>query len=188
MKTVQQAKLRQWEGERSEEQEDEDHQEEQESLRCTVDEDMNEDIGEKDKRECDSVEDEDKDEEGEDKDEEEEAKDEKEEDMDEEEEDKNEEEEEDDVIGGEKVFRSDEEGYINDEEDIELTMMDAWSQTEDEPVLVQENRLWRKLVDMKFGIRTLEGNDDRTKFYTGLPSWTVFLHLFLFLSVSASSC
>ena len=40
---------------------------------------------------------------------------------------------------------------------------------------------------MKFGIRTIEGNDDRTKFYTGLPSWAVFLHLFLFLAAPASS-
>ena len=39
LKRIQQAKLRQWEGERSKEQED-DRQEEQESLQCTVDEDM----------------------------------------------------------------------------------------------------------------------------------------------------
>ena len=44
LKRIQQAKLRQWEGERSKEQED-DRQEEQESLQCTVDEDMDEDFG-----------------------------------------------------------------------------------------------------------------------------------------------
>ena len=189
LKRMQQAKLRQWEGERSEEQEGEDLQEEQESLRCTIDEDMDEDIVKKDKREDDSVEEEDIGEEEEDKDEEEEEKDEKEEDMDEEEEDKDEEEEEDELIGGEEVLRSDEENYINDEEDIELTMIDACSQTEDEPALVQENRPpQRKIEDRKFGFRTIEGNDDRTKFYTGLPSWAVFLHLFLFLAAPASSC
>ena len=140
LKRTHQAKFRQWEGERSAEQEDEDHQEEQESLWCTADEDMDEDIWEKDKREDDSVEEEDKDEEEEDKDEEEEKNDEeeeendeKEEDMDEEEENKDEaeeeEEEEDELIGGEEVFRS-------DEEDIELTKMDAWSQAEDKPAYV----------------------------------------------------
>lgn len=37
------------------------------------------------------------------------------------------------------MFRSDEDNYINDEDDIELTVTDAWSQTEDEPALVLEN-------------------------------------------------
>ena len=145
-------------------------------------EDMDEEEEEKDEKE------EDMDDEAEDKDDEAEENDQKEEDMDEEEENKDDEEEADEPIGGEEVFRSDEKDYTNDEEDIELTKMDAWSQTEEEPVLVQENRLLRKKVeDMRFGFKTIEGNDGRTKFYTGLPSWAVFLHLFLFLAAPASS-
>ena len=75
--------------------------------------------------------------------------------------------------------------FRSDEEDIELTKMDAWSRAEDEPAHVLENRqlhVRRKVEDMKFGFRTIEGNDDRIKFYTGLPSWAVFLHLFRFLA------
>ena len=34
-----------------------------------------------------------------------------------------------------------------------------------------------------FGSRIVEGNDEATKFYTGLPSWKVFQHLVAFLTV-----
>ena len=36
--------------------------------------------------------------------------------------------------------------------------------------------------NVKFGVIAIQGNDDSTKFFTGLPSWAVFLHLFTFLS------
>ena len=48
--------------------------------------------------------------------------------------DKDEEEEEVELIGGEEVFRS-------DKEDTEMRKMNAWSQAEDKPAYVLENRL-----------------------------------------------
>ena len=33
-----------------------------------------------------------------------------------------------------------------------------------------------------FGISMIEGTDNATKFFTGLPNWNVFLHLFMFIS------
>ena len=40
----------------------------------------------------------------------------------------------------------------------------------------------KKLKEKSFGISKIEGNDTATKFYTGLPNWSTFLHLFMFLS------
>ena len=49
--------------------------------------------------------------------------------------------------------------------------------------LEKENAELRKRLDTEtFSIRVIEGNDHRTKFYTGLPAWVIFLHLFMFLS------
>ena len=45
--------------------------------------------------------------------------------------------------------------------------------------LTKENA---KLRERTFGVNTIQGNDSATKFYTGLPTWTVFVHLFAFLS------
>lgn len=48
--------------------------------------------------------------------------------------------------------------------------------------LVADNQVLKKrLNDVEFGI--IEGNDCKTKFYSGLPTWTVFLHLCQFLSL-----
>ena len=54
--------------------------------------------------------------------------------------------------------------------------------------LIEENKLLKQQVKLaSFGIQTIEANDKLTKFYTGLPTWPVFLHLFLFLNVSTTS-
>lgn len=48
---------------------------------------------------------------------------------------------------------------------------------------MKENELLkRRLEDETFGIRTIKANDEKTKFYTGLLSWSVFLYHFLFLA------
>ncbi len=38
------------------------------------------------------------------------------------------------------------------------------------------------LAKKVFGVRIIEGNDMATKVFTGLPSWDMFLHVFMFLS------
>ncbi len=38
------------------------------------------------------------------------------------------------------------------------------------------------LAKKVFGVRIIEGNDVATKVFTGLPSWDMFLHVFMFLS------
>ena len=49
--------------------------------------------------------------------------------------------------------------------------------------LEEENTELRKRLDAEtFSVRIIEGADYLTKFYTGLPAWVVFLHLFMFLS------
>ena len=56
--------------------------------------------------------------------------------------------------------------------------------------LKEENESLRKeLRDSTFGVTQIQGNDQKTKFYTGLPTWAIFLHLFCFFSpcVSPSS-
>lgn len=60
-------------------------------------------------------------------------------------------------------------------------------QTEDELInklqKLEENADIRKRLDTEiFSIKVLEGNDHLTKFYTGLPAWVIFFHLFKFLS------
>lgn len=67
------------------------------------------------------------------------------------------------------------------------TLSDASSQTDDcahltQNIMKESELLKRRLEDDRFGIRTIEANDEKTKFYTGLPSWSVFLYLFLFLA------
>ena len=49
--------------------------------------------------------------------------------------------------------------------------------------LEEENtELWKRLDAETISVRIIEGDDYLTKFYTGLPAWVVFLHLFMFLS------
>ena len=63
-------------------------------------------------------------------------------------------------------------------------MIDCSQQTEkDLPGMVES--LQKKNKEMQetiFGISMIEGNDNATKFFTGLPNCDVFLHLFMFLS------
>ena len=44
------------------------------------------------------------------------------------------------------------------------------------------DQLKLKLKSCRFTFRMLEGSDVKTKFYTGLPSWPVFLYVFTFVS------
>lgn len=56
--------------------------------------------------------------------------------------------------------------------------------------LKEENESLRKeLRDSAFGVTQIQGNDQKTKFYTGLPTWGIYLHIFCFISpcVSPSS-
>ncbi len=39
------------------------------------------------------------------------------------------------------------------------------------------------LAKKVFGVRIIEGNDVATKVFTRLPSWAMFLHVFMFLSL-----
>ena len=49
--------------------------------------------------------------------------------------------------------------------------------------LRKENEVLKKrLQEGSFSVAMLQGNDEMMKFYTGLLTWCVFLHLFCFLS------
>ena len=49
--------------------------------------------------------------------------------------------------------------------------------------LEEENtELRRRLNAETFSVQIIESNDYLTNFYTGLPAWVIFLHLFMFLS------
>lgn len=41
-----------------------------------------------------------------------------------------------------------------------------------------------------FGVTMIQGSNSATKFYTGLPTWSIFLYVFMFLSpfISAGRC
>lgn len=43
-----------------------------------------------------------------------------------------------------------------------------------------------QVVQDTFGVQSIERNSKKTEFYTGLPSWDVFLHIFKFLAARAS--
>ena len=54
--------------------------------------------------------------------------------------------------------------------------------------LMEENKLLQRSLEVEtFVFKMIEGNDGKTRFYTELPAWTVFLHLFLFLAVPSTS-
>ena len=65
-----------------------------------------------------------------------------------------------------------------------IKMIDFGTQKEDESEsvirsLVEKNKA---LTNKVFGVGMIEGSDTATKFYTGLPTWGMFLHVFMFLS------
>ena len=75
--------------------------------------------------------------------------------------------------------------FIKDEgTQTETAVTDASQQTEEDIVrrsdmLLAENK---ELKERSFGVATIQGDDKATKFYTGLTSYGVFLHVFMFLS------
>ena len=62
---------------------------------------------------------------------------------------------------------------------------DKETQTPDFDVdaLRKENASLRRNV---FGISNIQGDDKATKYFTGLPTWAMFLHLYMFLSADVS--
>ena len=91
-------------------------------------------------------------------------------------------EEEDNVTTGDEMAEA-----ILNQTEVRLTT-EQGVQTEDELInklqkLEEENADLRKRLDTEiFSVKVVEGNDHLTRFYTGLPAWVIFLHLFNFLS------
>lgn len=54
-------------------------------------------------------------------------------------------------------------------------------------LLAEIEQLKSELKSSRFSFKMLEGNDLKTKFYTGLPSWPVFLYVFTFVSLDLNS-
>ena len=66
-----------------------------------------------------------------------------------------------------------------------ISTVDCAKQTEENlpGILEALQKTHKKLQKKTFGIGMIEGNDDdATKFYTRLPNWHIFLHLFMFLT------
>ena len=88
----------------------------------------------------------------------------------------------------EEIVANDEEEEIVQEE-YEGDVDDDEEQPGQITQLLEENKLLkRQLKDVTFGIEMIEANDEMTKFYTGLPTWPMFLHLLFFLNVTTHSC
>ena len=66
------------------------------------------------------------------------------------------------------------------------TMIDFSTQTENKQAETQNLKLVQaenKLLNSKlFGVAMIQGKDDTTKSFTGLPSWSIFFYTFMFLS------
>ena len=85
---------------------------------------------------------------------------------------------------------------VDDEEEEEIVQEEYEGDVDDDEEqpgqitqLLEENKLLkRQLNDVTFGIEMIEANDEMTKFYTGLPTWPMFLHLLFFLNVTTHSC
>ena len=74
----------------------------------------------------------------------------------------------------------------------QTVMKEACAQTQDssssvENLKIENDVLRGKLEEERFGVTVIQGNDTMTKFFTGLPTWAVFLHLFCFLSPHLTS-
>ena len=79
----------------------------------------------------------------------------------------------------EQYYQALAEEYIEVEQERQLEL--------EQSVIIQSLRaeneeLKKKNKELAFGVHKIEENDDATKFYTGLPAWRVFLHLYHFLS------
>ena len=60
------------------------------------------------------------------------------------------------------------------------TMIDCGTQKDDNSEIMMKK--YKALSATVFGMCMIEGNNAATKFYTGLPSWGMFLHIYIFLS------
>ena len=74
-----------------------------------------------------------------------------------------------------------------DEPIFPMTVVHAQQQTDEtaemfENYLKENADLRERLANQTCGVSMIKENDPRTSFYTGLPSWSVFVHVFLFLS------
>ena len=93
-------------------------------------------------------------------------------------------EEEEELVCEEKELGCDSE----EEESIHETEQEDEIGADELSCLMEENKLLRRRLEVEtFGFKMIEGKDEKTRFYTGLPAWTVFLHLFLFLAVPSTS-
>lgn len=79
-----------------------------------------------------------------------------------------------------------------DDVNIHLTC-DSGMQCEDDPLLLENrelrqeiSRLREELGRHKWGVERIKDNDGMTKFYTGLPSFAIFLWLFNYLAPKCS--
>ena len=68
-----------------------------------------------------------------------------------------------------------------------ITVVHTQQQTDEtgemlEKCLKENAQLTEKLASQTCGVSMIKENNECTSFYTGLPSWNVFVHVFLFLS------
>ena len=74
-----------------------------------------------------------------------------------------------------------------DEPIFPITVVHTQQQTDEtgemlEKCLKENAQLREKLASQTCGVSMIKENNERTSFYTGLSSWSVFVHVFLFLS------